>query len=250
MTGVVRIASGKILNTASGQTPQLYVGLDASKPSPGVGDTYIATDTGKNYTCFVNGIWSLSISPVIEEYSNHLGTIDNMITTAVTGLGTASTDAANHEMDLSTGIGAGTSDYRNAVAIDPSLVNFETNYIIKNIVDGIGGNRSFTIGVTDNLGVGAYFYMHSSDGLWSVYSSNGISFEQTVITPFSSGDILTIKGMKNIIIYFINGVIVATHKSIVFGGVSCYSRMCLFSSGAVTAARSLSVDYSSWKVLK
>jgi hypothetical protein len=244
------IKSGMDVSIQSGHYPNLYIGPDASKPTPSVGYLAFCTDTGKTYVCFVAGIWNLISSPVIENYDNHEGNVDNIMVTAVTGSGTAAEDAINHEMDISTGAGIGTARYYSVVPIQLDIMSFEFNTIVRNLSNGAGGNRSFYIGVSDMAGIGAYFYMHSSnEGVWSVETSNGVESVSTSISEIVSGDILTIKGLKNILMYYVNGTIIATHK-IVFASELCYPHVKVFGNGAVSAARSISIDHMGWKVMK
>lgn len=68
---MIEISSGRAVSLQSGHQPRFLTGLDAGKSStPGIGDTYYATDTGIIYTCLVSGIWVVS-SPfaAIVDYS-------------------------------------------------------------------------------------------------------------------------------------------------------------------------------------
>ncbi len=235
------IADGKVLSLVDGHRANYYVGLDASKSvSPGVGDAYLAYDTGKNYICFVAGIWSLSYSPCVEEYTNHLGTTDNILTTVVTGTGSAITDTTNHEMDLSTGIGAGSAKYIIDRGISPGIgVNFDFNCIVNNIVKGVGTTSVFQIGLL-HVSRGALF-MQNDDAGWYCYTFKTSSHEQTNIDDILSGDILTIKNCGDHILYMVNGIMVASHtgySSALAGFMTVY-----VSGGSMTTAKSISVDY-------
>jgi hypothetical protein len=65
---MIVMASGKIESISNGNFPTYPTGLEVSKPtSPSVGDHCTATDTGKTYIRFVNGVWGLVSSPAAEE---------------------------------------------------------------------------------------------------------------------------------------------------------------------------------------
>lgn len=56
----MEISSGRAVSLQSGHQPQFLVGLDAGKSStPGIGDTYYATDISTVYVCFAAGVWSV-----------------------------------------------------------------------------------------------------------------------------------------------------------------------------------------------
>ncbi|MFZ3385307.1 MAG: hypothetical protein WA144_15410 [Candidatus Methanoperedens sp.] len=234
--------------TIDGQTPQAYiVATEAEKPTnPGVGDTCRVLTTTKEYTCFVTNVWSLVSSPVYEEYSNHLGTVDNILLIDITGTGANATDAANHEMDLSSGIGAGTAKYYISRAIYASLSYFEFNCIVKNIVSGIGGTRLFQIGLVGNAGVR---FQKVDDGSWVCNSNNGVAQKNTTIADIVSGDILSIKNYAGTTLFYVNGVLVATHTTIPTIDGSVFGAYIL-STAATTTAREISIDYIGWRIYK
>lgn len=254
----MRIASGKVTSIKSGAYPAMLTGLDASKPSPGVSDVYYAMDTSKTYSCFVNGVWSLVSSPAREEYNNHMGTTDNIMSVAVSGNGTALTNPANHRMDLNTGDSLiGDAQYKHAVGINLGGTDFEINFKIQNLVDGVGGERDYAIGVVDAFWtlLGAVFYQHTA-GSWLVQTTNGVTTETTNIASPVAGDILTIKGMRtldysdNIIQFLKNGSILATHKTVTLAGITAYAGAAVECTAATSTARQLSIDHIGWKVFK
>lgn len=60
----MEISSGQAVSLQSGHQPRFLTGLDAGKSStPGIGDTYYATDKGKVYVCLAAGTWQ-SESPM------------------------------------------------------------------------------------------------------------------------------------------------------------------------------------------
>lgn len=72
-----------------------------------------------------------------EEYSNHLGATDDFTQTAVSAPGTATADATNHEMDLSTGTGAaGYAKFEGKKTWTPSIKPLIANFVLQNIVSG------------------------------------------------------------------------------------------------------------------
>lgn len=252
MTGITRIASGKILNTASGQTPQLYIGLDASKPSPGVGDTYITTDTGKNYTCYVSGVWSLVYSPAIEKYSNHLGTIDNIMSTSVANGGTAITTGHTMALD-SSGTVNGRASYINAILTMPTY-HYDFNCIVTGLTkEHVNGNIAFvgikTTGYVATPPIGAGFYWQP-DGQWVCKTLNTALVTQSTNVTVTDDDLLTINGKGNKMMYFINGVLKATHNTADLTGELCYPEAYVLVSGAPGTGSQMTIDYISIEVMK
>jgi hypothetical protein len=250
MTGVVRIATGKILNTSSGQTPQLFVGLNASKPSPGVGDMYIATDACKNYTCYVCGIWALVSSSSIIIAENHEGTITNLFVQYLAGAGTGTTNAGTHRYDMTTGTGiAGSiSEYMCNFTVTPVSDNFEANILVQNIVNGVGGTRTFQIGI-EGLHCELKFYQTDA-GSWTCYTNDDVTNQTTNISDIVNGDLLTIKCTGGKIHYLVNGTIVATHSSISLVGVSGSLIAQVTGDALTSTARELSIDYMALWELK
>lgn len=246
----MRIEDGQIVSMQDGHMPNDFVGLNASKPTnPGVGDVYKETDTGKEYTCFVANIWSLTNSPVYEEYSNHLGTVDNMMSVWLGGdaTGTGVTDAANHKMDLSTMTGDNQTYYLSNRSISPSSENFEFNTKISNLVSGEGGTRAYTIGL-EGYHCKARFYQED-EGAWQTYTDDGVNVTLNNILDIVSGDMLSIKNYGSLIMFYVNGVLVATHNTPNFSGL--LGRLGVAPIGlSVTTARQISVDYFGWRIFK
>ncbi len=230
--------------------PGYYVGLDASKPvSPIAGEGYNAVDTGKTYTCFVSGVWSLTNSPTVEDYSNHLGIVDNMMSVSTTDNATAITDNITHSMQLSSGITTpGSASYISNRNVYPAIENFELNYKINNIVLGSGGSLSYIIGL-----VGyhcAANFQQTDAGTWKTYTDAGSGTIENNIANIVSGDRLTIKNYGIIVMFFVNGILVATHLTTPFtSGLSGTFQVMISGSGAVVVARLCDVNFISWRVL-
>lgn len=259
MTGVQRIAGGKIVSLSGGHYPQLLVDLDASKPSPGIGDTYIATDTGKTYTCYVSGVWSLLHSPCNEGYENHMGTFDNIMVADEVAGGTALMDAANHQIDLSSITGAETrGGYKSVISLNPGQTAFEFNCKITNIVNGTGGYRNTCIGVmqanTAQDGVGltsiiGLFFIQITDNSWGIWcvdtvASAGSGGSYTIV----NGDLLTIKGNKAKFDFFINGSKQVSFSRAYAASEACYPMCYVAGTAGTTVARTVSCDYISWRI--
>lgn len=193
-------------------------------------------------------------------YSNHSGTVDNVLTTTVSGVGTANTNAANHRMDLSTGIGAqGEALYKLDLPFDLGFGYFSINFKIQNIVNGAGGIRKIQLGVgtepfptTD----GAFIYNTEDPlgpGVWICRTKAGI-WEETELPPLSNGDIVSILAKSHVVEYYVNGSLVATHASndisglnlIPFAFVGGYLSYPLYNTYPMQA-REISIDMISFK---
>jgi len=245
------IKTGRLTSLESGHYPQVQSGLDASKTvSPGVGDTYYATETGKIYTCFISGTWTLTSSVSVERYSNHLGTVDNIMSTSVFGNGTAST--SSHQMDLSSGVGlASFASYKTNIGINPDTDYFVFNAKAQNIVNGATGIRWSMVGlmleeVTDN---GVYF-MQDETNAWTVRTIWVTENKTTSIPALVNGDRLTIIGQKNRCVFLVNGLVVAVHVA----QVSAFTFYPFFvvrdNVAEATVARQISCDYIDIEVMK
>ena len=195
----------------------------------------------------------------VEEYSNHLGTVDNFTQTVLAGNGTQSTDTVNHKMDLSTGItaaSAATYDTKKTwtLGTNPIVVNI----VVKGIQAGGTGSVSTQLGLSGVFG--SYVYMltagdavafkSDASGYWSAHTGNtSAGFTDTGITTPSDGDLLTINATTSTCKYYVNGTLVATHTTNIptgvlniGGGVACGT--------GLTTARKVSVDMLSFKVYK
>lgn len=154
----------------------------------------------------------------LEEYSNHLGATDNFTETVVTGVGTATSDAANHEMDLTSSSGnPGSAVYKSKKGwtLGPDPLVF--NAIIDNINYGAAGARIMKIGFAnlwtslDQDGDITISY-HSAVGS-EARTCNGVSCSRTEISNLVSGDLVTIVATNAKVVFFLNGVVLATHTN-------------------------------------
>ncbi|HWQ95917.1 MAG TPA: hypothetical protein VN368_00955 [Candidatus Methylomirabilis sp.] len=255
-----KIVGGRRISLVDGHMPQYYVGLDAGKPTnPGVGDKYAAMDTGKDYTCFVANIWSLTGSPAVERYSNHLGITDSIM--AATKTGHTTTTVTGHQRNLSTGTGAlfsdGMSDYTSNIsfsAISSFILNFKVQGIVQGATEGLGGLVMTVLGAIINPGTieaGAYFES-LDDNSWQAHTStdSGIGSETTIISAPTNGDLLTIIGSGSKRIYLVNGEIVASHTTVDIGSDVYKPTAYVRYTGVVTTASEIAIDYIDFEVLK
>ncbi len=223
---VMEIDSGKLVTLQSGHQPYFLAGLDANKSSsPGIGDTYYSTDTQKTYNCYVAGSWVLTSSPAKERYSNHLGALDNF-TQIITGgsggagLAAGTTDAANHQMHLSTGNnGWATYAYwttkkqwqlsNNAIIV---------NIIVRNVVPGNGnmfwGLKNDWTSLPNSSARLNCCELYVDPGVSMVVTGDATGYTSTAFPlGFTSGDKITIIATSNVIYYLKNGVIIVTHTT-------------------------------------
>ncbi len=236
----MRIEDGQIVSMQDGHMPNDFVGLDASKPAnPGVGDKYAAYDTGKEYTCFISNIWSLSNSPSYSDYSNHLGTIDAMMLNLAGGVTTG------HKRTLTANAGTPTSEYRSAIEIDPSISNFEFNCIVLDISEGNGATRYFIIGL-ENYGYAEMIFRKVGAGSWQTYTNIDSTEIINNIPAIQNNDHLTIKNYKNAVMFYVNGVLVATHITNTTWGITAPFYAGNINNGA--ADQTISVDYIGWRL--
>lgn len=242
------IKSGKDVSIQSGHYPNLYVGLDASKPTPAVGYYGICKDTGKSYICYVNGIWSLVDSAAVHGASNHEGNTSNIFISILTGLGAGAENAALHRFDMATGAGAGTSAYECNLDIVPATDTFTCNMKIDAMALGVAGNRYYFLGI-QGMNCEVVFYQTNA-GDWSCHTHDGVTAQNTTITALNDKDLLTIRGNGTNIQYLVNGSVVATHTTIAFVGVSGTMQAYIVADASVTTSRDISIDYISTEVLK
>jgi len=244
-----RIANGKVISVKDGNMPYIYVGTDVGKPTPGVGDLAICTDTGKQYICFVNGIWAINYSVTKNGASNHEGTITNVFGQYLAGAGTGVTNAAFHRYDMTTGTGvAGSeSDYIAYIDITPLTDSFEANILVQNLVSGANGNRYYFIGI---MGLNCeVVFTQTNAGAWQCHTHDGVTDQTTNIANIVAGDRLAIKGTGGKIHYLVNGSVVASHTTVALVGVTGQLTAEVVGDVNVTTARELSVDQMSIEVL-
>lgn len=246
------IINGNVLTVTEGNYPQLSVGTEAEKPTtPSKGNMHIATDSGKTYICFVNGVWTLSGSPAYTDYSNHNGTIDNMMRIVTSGAATAITNATTHSMDMSTGTGSiGISEYAGGAIIDPSSQTYELNFHVQNYVDGVNGNLEIYVGLIDNVTnlYGVFFRkLTGPEFTWEATKIDVISSHNIGIADIVSGDLLTISGKGSKTNFLINGIIAAS-VDYTIASLSCYPTILIKAKDTgVTTAKEISIDFISWR---
>lgn len=244
-----RISNGKVISIKDGNQPYIYVGPDAGKPSPGVGDIAICTDTGKEYTCFISGVWAISYSVTRNGAYNHEGTITNVFRQYLAGAGSGSTNATTHSYDLSsgTGVAGSISDYLANIGIQPATDSFEANILVDNLVSGTNGNRYYFIGI---IGLNCeVVFTQTNAGVWQAHTHDGTTDQTTTISDIVSGDRLTIKGTGGKMHYLVNGSVVATHTTVAFVAAAGQLTAEVQADVNVTVARQLSVDHMSIEVL-
>jgi hypothetical protein len=153
---------------------------------------------------------ALNHYPMAERYSNHLGAVDNFTEVATNGNGTATEDAANHEIDLEGGItvqGYGLFQTKKTwtLSAKPIIVNF----IVNNIVAGVGSNKSYA-GLRSNFTnssnvVAGCGFMVDTDGDVFFYCASGSVWNNNSITV-NNGDLLTLVATSSSIRFYKNGV--------------------------------------------
>lgn len=174
-----------------------------------------------------NVLLPLALLPAcLEEYINHLGAVDNFTETAVGGAGTATPDAANHEMDL---VGP-SGNVGSAIMRTKSQYTFGSqilvgSFLVQNIGVSDGAGRNFEIGFSDGFATGgaAQMALVYYDGTnWYRKNANGLPGEAYIISDISSGDTITIVATSSILRFFVNGVSVGTTTSnIPTGAMNC-----------------------------
>lgn len=190
----------------------------------------------------------LQMRPCIEEYSNHLGAVDNFTETVTVGNGTVNSDAANHEMDLSSGttiVGCAAFKTKDAFLVGSKPLIF--NGKIQNIINGAVGTRYTKVGFADNWNTitaadEAIFQYISTTPEWVAISRGTGSGQTTSLSDIVDGDILTIVLTNSKVIFYVNGIVVATHTAnIPVGSVNIgFGVFC--AGGGVTTAISCSAD--------
>jgi hypothetical protein len=243
------VIDGQIVSISDGHFPQSYAGLAASKPiNPGMGDQYLETDTGKEYACFAANIWSLQTSPSYIQYSNQTGAIDSVLGENCTGLGTVLQDSSIHSFILSSGAGTGRGQIQSPALVVPAVHCFEFNFVVGNIIYGNGTPTGFVFGL-----VSLYPHMsiciawNSMSNVWICYSESGAS-ETTIIANIVDGDHIMIKNFGSVIMFFVNGVLVATHSGVLGFGLLLPFLANAESVAPATIPSSIGIEYFAWKV--
>lgn len=195
----------------------------------------------------------LQMRAFVEEYYNHHMALDNFIQTETAGNGTAAADAANHEMDLSSGITAADGYARLeskktfALGTAPLVLNF----IINNVQNGVGaGGDLILVGFISATGFpgesySVGFYKDSADAWHCLTNSSGVNSTKTGISAPSNGDLLTIIATSASVKFYENGVLLATHTTNIPTSNNCIGAAVY--GDAQTTAVLVSLDMMSMK---
>ena len=149
-----------------------------------------------------------------EKYVNHLGSTDNFTQTETSGNGTASTDTANHKMDLSTGItNAGYSKFETKKSCN-NINTLISNIIIDSIQNGIGGTRKTLIGFANDFSSSSTegaFFLHDNDNNWyTIIKDNNNTYIKAISSPINDDNLSIIikKNTDRKIGFYINGILI------------------------------------------
>jgi len=186
----------------------------------------------------------------LEEYSNHLGAVDNFTEVQVAGNGVATPDVANHEMDLSTGVGAvGYAAFNSKKLWTFGVVPIVSSFLIQNLVSGAGPSRASKVGFdadfTDMaLQDGAHFRQANS-GAWNVETHLAGAQTTTGIDPLANGDLVSIVATSSAVMFYKNRVLLVTHDTNIPTVPVMIGAAVADTFGGVNPARTLSVDMMS-----
>jgi len=189
------------------------------------------------------------LPPCMEEYSNHLGAVDNFSQTGVAGTGSVNPDAANHEMDLDGGGGVGHARFETKAAWVAGSNPMMINILVQNIVNGSGGAKVSFVGCKADMSATSILnsmgFRHIDDGTWQTASGDASGEETNAITALANGDLVSILATSAAIRFFVNGTLVQTHTTRIpavgvnFGGAVDHT------FGAPSPHRQLSIDMMS-----
>ncbi|MDP1615624.1 MAG: hypothetical protein Q8L68_07480 [Methylococcales bacterium] len=181
-------------------------------------DTYHLTTAKRNAASGVAGLGSdgfllpENIYPHCEEYHNHLGAVDNFTATAVCEGGTATSDAANHKMDLSTGLlQMGTACFYLKSYWTPGTKQLIFTCIPTDIQ--MGTDPWIVMGLGDDL-----LAIHAAqfgyyNGIWYTTTANASVGVGTPIAAINNGDVCEIVVTSSKVRFYVNGILVATHTT-------------------------------------
>lgn len=149
----------------------------------------------------------------VEKYSNHLGAVDNFTQTPVS-TGTATTDAANHKMDLVSGNAVGSyaafmTKTTRVLSTKPLVLNF----LVTGLVNGTGANKITNIGLNADFslipgGAGYILFTQYPDDVWSIAVKGPLGTSLYLSLSIQNGDMLTIVATTTELFFLVNGVIV------------------------------------------
>jgi hypothetical protein len=187
-----------------------------------------------------------------EDYSNHLGATDNFTSTGTAGNGTATPDAANHKMVLSTGVTVtGSAWFEVAPTYTLGSKPIVANYIVQSLVNGAAGERRSSIGFHDNFGApletdGLLFYQDTGNN-WVVRTTDSGSSTSQAITALANGDHLTIVATSSDVRFYVNGVLLFTSTTNIPTAALQFGAGTLTTVAAATTARTIGIDLMSIK---
>ncbi len=219
MTKFMQIRNGQVVSLSEGHAPSFFTGLDASKSSnPGKGDTYYATDTFKQYICYVEGLWSLVYSPTHRLFLNDSGAINNNTRAILTGSGVAVTDSSIPQMMLTAGQtggvatdGAATFQTLDSIPVGSGAMLINIRLGGSSIGNGSAGISDIFLGLCNDFTQvaptnGLYFNYDRVAAVWRAVRRVNSSGYNVEIPALSSGDLLTIYYTDGIAIFKVNGV--------------------------------------------
>jgi len=188
----------------------------------------------------------------LEEYSNHFGNTDNFMETNVSGTGaTATEDATNHEMDLVSGTGSG--GYANYISKDSWILGTKpivVNMMFDNLVPGASSSDLLmglkNIFSSPSTNKSCVFCYDAGTAVWKAVTGHASNIESTTITSPSPGDVLTIVATSSKVLYFVNGVVVATHTLYIPVTTQYFGAVVVNAIGSPSSL-SVSIDYINFK---
>jgi len=185
--------------------------------------------------------------PCYEEYSNHNGNVDNYMEVGTSGNATATENAADHSMDLVTGLVlVGTARFNSKLAVALSAKPWIVNGKITNMVSGAGGTRDSYIGLsddwTDTVQENSSTFRQNLDNNWTCVTSKAASYTNSAIAAVTAGDIMTIVATSSKVRFFVNGTLVATHTTDIPIATLKLGANVLTRGAAATVSREMGVD--------
>ncbi len=154
----------------------------------------------------------------LERYSNHLGAVDNFMQTTVSGNGTVTADATNHEMDLTSGITlVGGSSFetkktwilgKNPIAVTMIINNLAGDNSMNagwfGLADIFGGA---VVGVT--IPSNGCIFRYSNAG-WRIYTVKDTNTSLLTTAAVTNGDVITVVATSAKVSFYLNGVSLGT----------------------------------------
>jgi len=259
MSGYKVIENGRVLTIEDGTMPQYYiVNNETDKPpNPSIGDVCRVTGNLKEYSCFIANLWTLTNSPCITRYYNHSGSNDNVMTPTLYNTGTAGTGAP-HILYADSGDAAGGSmgSWKVNIVINPATNHFKFTAKLGALTAGVGGTRLTYVGLIDDPTTyyvdptGVYF-RQTDDFQWeAVTNDTAVGIQTSDAGNLVDTDDLTILGMKDQILFFVNGVLVGNHVNNIVATAMYPGFMVLSTDATITTNRLVKIDDISIEVMK